>query len=661
MNASAGLIGAALLFWGQQTGLWIPAALMALVLEGSRVFGLRWELAREDFHRVGDVCTLLFAALVVYLYLTRELTHALATVLAWLPLSCFPLIAAQCLSAQGRLDLGALFWSARRRVPGHAARSFDISYPYFTLCLLSAGSANVRTFVYYPGMFLLVSWALWSARTRSRPAWVWAGLVAAAGALGFVGAAALTGLQASLEKAAINAVFGGGQVVIDPDQSRTAIGRIGKIQQSGDIALRVNADGKPPGLLRAASYNRYWNTQWFAKEPGFLPLASGGGGTSWELSPAFPGARSIVVTEAWPKREGVLSLPLNAFRIEAPQGASLARNRLGAVKAADVPAVVRYRVDYAPGAQRDPPPAAADLEIPPQERAALTALAAELKLSGEKPRQTLAAVARFFTENFRYTLFQEKASPQPLIDFLFKTRAGHCEYFATATVLLLRAGGVPARYAGGYSVQEYSPFEKSYVVRQRHAHAWTLAYVDGAWRDVDTTPASWPEIERSRSSFLEPLNDRLSWARLRFALWRAGLARSGGHGPAAWLLLSALTAWIFWKAAAVFRASRRADRESESAPVFSGADSEFYEIEAHLGRSGFARGSSEAPAAWIERISTELGSSAAAPLRPLLRLHYRYRFDPEGITAAEREELKAGARGWLSSSRITARDNRAGS
>ena len=75
-----------------------------------------------------------------------------------------------------------------------------------------------------------------------------------------------------------------------------------------------------------------------------------------------------------------------------------------------------------------------------------------------------------------------------LSHFLLQSRAGHCEYFATATVLLLRAAGIPARYCRGYAVQEFSKLENRFIVRDRHAHAWTLAYVDGIWTNFDTTP-----------------------------------------------------------------------------------------------------------------------------------------------------------------------------
>jgi hypothetical protein len=654
VNAAALLVGAALLFWAQQTGLWFAAVPMAVGLEGALLLRRRWELSREDFHRIGDLSTLLFVALVFYLYLTREMIRAVAAILAWLPVACFPLIAAQYLSAAGRLDLGALFWSMRRRNADAAGGSIDISYPYFTLCLLSAGAANVRTYVYYAGVWLLCAAALWQVRSRSTPAWLWAALVAAAGALGFAGQSGLAGLQLSLENAAVDAVFGRGGSETDPYRSRTALGQIGLLQQSGEIVLRVSAEQRPPALLREASYNRYLGAQWLARDPGFAPLRAAGDGTSWELAPSAPGEESIVVTAVWPRGDGMLALPLGATRVEGLRAGGVGRNRLGAVKATEASAVLGYRVRYGAAPARDAAPAPADLEVPPSEAATFAALARQLGLARLPPRRALDVVARYFSDNFRYTVFQEKASSEPLRDFLLKTRAGHCEYFATATVLLLRAAGIPARYAVGYSVQEYSRLEKAYVLRQRHGHAWALAYVDGAWRDLDTTPASWSDVEQSRGSRLEPLSDLISWARLRAARLRSRWSQSDGRGLTAWLLLLALAGWIFWKASALVKDSRRAAGASAGAPAVRGADSEFFAVEKELARAGLGRRSEEAPAAWLERIADAVGAAEIAPLRALLALHYRHRFDPVGLRPDEREELRRSAESWLAENRRAA-------
>jgi transglutaminase-like putative cysteine protease len=645
MGAPVGFLGAALLFWAAQTGLWFAAVAMALVIEGSRAVGLRWTIAREDFHRIGDLSTLLFAVLVVYLYLTRDVAHALRATLAWLPITCFPLIAAQSLSAEGRLDLGALFWSLRRPSAGRVGGSVDVSYPYAVLCALSAGSANVRTPFFFQGLFVLSFWALWRARPRTSPVWAWCAAMALAGALGIGGSIFLLDMQGTLERAAIAALYGGGDQ-IDTERSRTAIGRVGRLQLSGGIVLRVRSDAPAPQLLRAASFNRYWSTQWFARDPDFRPLAAERGGTSWSLAPSASAARSATVTQTLSNGEGVLSIPSDTFRIEGLGAGALSLNRLGAVKISAAPAMIVYRADFGPGAGRDAPPGPDDLSIPPREAPAFAALARELGMTGAPARSALGAVERYFAANFRYTVYQGETGPAPLKDFLFKTRAGHCEYFATATVLLLRAAGIPARYATGWSVQEYSRLERAYVVRGRHAHAWAMAYVEGAWRDVDTTPSDWPGIERERGSAFEALEDLFSWAGLGLVRFRVRLAGADGRGPLAWVLLLALAGWTAWKGVSVARASRRAAGRDGDGTAVAGSDSELYVIEARLGREGLGRRPEESPAAWIERIAADLGS-AAGPLRALVRLHCRYRFDPLGISAAERGELRSGARVWL--------------
>ena len=100
------------------------------------------------------------------------------------------------------------------------------------------------------------------------------------------------------------------------------------------------------------------------------------------------------------------------------------------------------------------------------------------------PAQAVQRVMQHFASGFSYSLWRDAPPPAgvtPLADFMTRTRQGHCEYFAAAATILLRAAGVPARYATGYAVMEYSGLEQAYVVRARHAHAWTRAYLDGRW------------------------------------------------------------------------------------------------------------------------------------------------------------------------------------
>jgi hypothetical protein len=83
------------------------------------------------------------------------------------------------------------------------------------------------------------------------------------------------------------------------------------------------------------------------------------------------------------------------------------------------------------------------------------------------------------------------AGPDPLADFLFNVRAGHCEYFATAMTVMLRTLGIPARVVNGFQQGEYNSAADAYIVRQADAHSWVEVYFSeaDAWVTFDPTPA----------------------------------------------------------------------------------------------------------------------------------------------------------------------------
>ncbi len=111
-----------------------------------------------------------------------------------------------------------------------------------------------------------------------------------------------------------------------------------------------------------------------------------------------------------------------------------------------------------------------------------------LKTFGEKTD----AVSTYFRENFEYSLElpERRRGYDPIVNFLDTRHAAHCEYFATATVLLLRSLDVPARYITGYVVDEYNTDDESWVARNLDAHAWVEAYDEDTqrWVAVESTP-----------------------------------------------------------------------------------------------------------------------------------------------------------------------------
>src|SRR5262249_38312627 len=82
-----------------------------------------------------------------------------------------------------------------------------------------------------------------------------------------------------------------------------------------------------------------------------------------------------------------------------------------------------------------------------------------------------------------------KPGSQPVSTFLFETKSGHCEYFASAMALLLRASGIPTRMVNGFLMGEYNPVGDDYIVRQSDAHSWVEVYLPGSgWVEFDPTP-----------------------------------------------------------------------------------------------------------------------------------------------------------------------------
>ena len=130
------------------------------------------------------------------------------------------------------------------------------------------------------------------------------------------------------------------------------------------------------------------------------------------------------------------------------------------------------------------------LELPsnPELRGKIKTLAARF---GAPTRESLLSLRQYLNENCRYSL--DPAMPaiaEPVESFLFETKTGYCTHFATATVLLARAMGVPARIAFGWSGGRYFSNPNLFVFRAREAHAWAEIYLkDRGWVIFETTPA----------------------------------------------------------------------------------------------------------------------------------------------------------------------------
>jgi hypothetical protein len=633
------VLAAALAFWGWRSGHYGAAALMALLAEGPRYVRLRFDLQHGDFARVADLCSVLFVALVGWLFFSLEAprtARAVLTAMLWLPAVVLPILIAQRISSAGRLPLSALFRYLRKlraRDPNYRETELDIAPIYFAICIVAAGIPNQRDAYFYIGVVLISAWALAAARPSRVRVGAWLFALGAAALLGYGAHAGLGQAQAALEEWVGDWYLGG--MATNPYRSTTDLGSVGRLKSDDAIVLRVYPEPRgsgAPGLLHRASFTTLEGNTWIARRAPMAALQPLADGTSWEIAPGTAQRRIRIFT----RLEGgkaVLALPAGTVRLTDTAAVLLRHNTLGAVQAefggdwAPYTAGSMERVDaYAP-------PGETDLQLPTRERAALDRIALELNLRALSADEALARVRQHLA-GFQYSTYREAALPHgrtALEDFLLHSRSGHCEYFAAATTLLLRAAGIPARYATGFAVVEYSRLEEAYIVRARHAHAWARAYVDGRWIDVDTTPPSWTEEEERSAPAWQKLADFLRWAEFR---WGQRGALEVGIGWA--LVLVPLLGYFGWR---LLRGKRVA---AQSAPAgalrsFAGADSEFYAVAARLP----ARAAHESLAAWLARIAPALDAPLREALAQAKALHDRYRFDPRGIDAAERRALRS--------------------
>ena len=111
----------------------------------------------------------------------------------------------------------------------------------------------------------------------------------------------------------------------------------------------------------------------------------------------------------------------------------------------------------------------------------------------------------FRRERFHYTLTPPRLAQDAVDEFLFETRRGFCEHYASAFAVLMRAAGVPARVVIGYQGGTFNRYGGYWIIRQSDAHAWDEIWLEGrGWVRVDPTAAIAPErIERGSADVLD--------------------------------------------------------------------------------------------------------------------------------------------------------------
>jgi transglutaminase-like putative cysteine protease len=656
------LVGSAILFWGIEVRQLVLAALMALAVEASRLVKQRWDFKETDFKRVSALCTLGLISLTLYRLITGWFNHSAWMIFKWLPVILLPIFLAQIYSSAGRINPKTLFLLRRNKSQTHPPnpRSVDLSYVYMAVCVFSAGFANVRTDLFYIGMLGLAAWAMWFSRPMMGSRRIWIALLLCAAAIGYVGQIGLSQLQAIVEQRTTNWFFQLNPPNKGAYRKYTQIGDIANEKLSNRIVFRTRTGGwdERSLLLREATYDTFRSdlSIWSVSRKGFRRLHESARKASWRLAPAKSAIKICTVAQNMRGSHELLKLPNGAFQVDSLEVHKAEKNDYGAVKV-DGDGLVVYHTQYGPGTPLISPPGTQDLKIPTRESKAITRIADQLNLQSLPKAEILKRVKLFFATQFTYALKQKAKQKNMTViqNFLLNTRSGHCEFFAAATVLLLRHAGIPARYARGYAVDPSDKMDGWNLVRARYAHAWAVAYVDDAWVNLDTTPGTWQQIEREQEPFWQKywqkIKDFVSAVMFRLAQWRKTLPAEGltKYFP---LLLLPLFMWVGWRITVKLIKARKAtqpkEKKMQTAKKKHGSDSCFYRVEKRINNLGVPRHQWETLSAWLNRVESKLNPAVSLDIpRKLLSLHYRYRFDPQGLPPSEKSQMESMTAQWL--------------
>ncbi|PYU65167.1 MAG: hypothetical protein DMG49_24895 [Acidobacteria bacterium] len=159
------------------------------------------------------------------------------------------------------------------------------------------------------------------------------------------------------------------------------------------------------------------------------------------------------------------------------------------------------------------------LQLPPLDPR-IPELAKQITKNVRTPFDKALAIESYLRNRFTYTLnLIGRPGDDPLAHFLFETRAGHCEYFASAMAIMLRTLGIPSREVNGFLPGQYNDLGGDYIVRASDAHSWVEVYFPGMdWETFDPTPAG-PENE---SGFLTRLGQFADWMEITWSEWVIG-------------------------------------------------------------------------------------------------------------------------------------------
>ena len=326
------------------------------------------------------------------------------------------------------------------------------------------------------------------------------------------------------------------------------LGQIGEIKKNSTVVMRVRT-GKPVGYptlrWRGIALSSFDGKRWSSPEHDSVTIPAGMNGwinlTERPAEPADPTATILRYTILLqPVATDTMFAPANAISIRGNLSGEGSSTELGARRSYIIRdstgslfnpfhnfSTLRYEGFSLLPARNVPRLRAASTEYSEEIRniylqlpkldPRIPELAKQITARAQTPFDKTITLENYLRSHYAYNLnLTGKPGDDPLAHFLFETRSGHCEYFASAMAIMLRTLDIPTREVNGFLPGEYNDLGEDYIVRASDAHSWVEVYFPGTgWMTFDPTP---PGAEDA-GGFFSRLGQYMDWFELSWNEW----------------------------------------------------------------------------------------------------------------------------------------------
>ena len=294
-------------------------------------------------------------------------------------------------------------------------------------------------------------------------------------------------------------------------------GRINRLSDSNEVAFRVEFQSPIPSRPL-----RYWRGPVLWHFDGFNWTAPTAERKTIKAVPYKSSPDAVSYTITLEPHNSYWLFPLDIPN-EIPAFSNLTPE-LTLLSKKPVNKIIRYTLTsntrYAPP-KIDRLPDARYLNVPDDAAPQARIMLRDITQQAKQPMDVVQAVLELFrTGDFYYSRTPPLLEDYPIDEFLFKTRRGYCEHYASTFTVLMRLAGIPARVVTGYQGGDINPLDNYMIVRQSDAHAWSEVYIEGSgWLRIDPTaviPADHIESSIDASRILTSAGESYSLPRAKW-------------------------------------------------------------------------------------------------------------------------------------------------